>query len=155
VLQGLSSDAEFLNDDKYLLPVLPDDPLLRMFQRPNFLCSPICLSANGFLLPELDFDSVVPEEEPSLLGSSTKQQPDADPRVHELEERLAASNQAFLDLRSVIQARILGDGGDEDQDDFVKVAPGLVSGGKGKERDDDTHYFASYSQTGQNLSFLF
>jgi hypothetical protein len=33
VLQDLSPDAQFLHDDAYLLPVLPDDPLLRMSKR--------------------------------------------------------------------------------------------------------------------------
>ena len=119
-----------LGDDSLLTPVIPDDPLLR-----------------------LDIEELALEGVPSTSQRSSGAQPDGlRRRVAELEQQLAIAREAFAAQREAMESHFkhnfgsapaaLGSSGMEE------------SSGKGKEkslpkRDDDTHYFNSYSHNGQ------
>ena len=119
-----------LGDDSLLAPVITDDPLLR-----------------------LDIEEMALSAVPSTSQHPTSAQPDAlQRRVAELEQQLAMAREAFAAQREAMESHFKHNFG------FAPAALGSSgmeeSSGKGKEkslpkRDDDTHYFNSYSHNGE------
>ncbi|KAM0747348.1 S-adenosyl-L-methionine-dependent methyltransferase [Meredithblackwellia eburnea MCA 4105] len=124
-LARLDRNAAWLQDDQYLKPVIEDDLLL-----------------------QLDFDSL-PLSSPSPLPStstssapapSTTLTPNQDDLVMALKAQLADSNQALNELKKLFRDRVgLPDEVDVDEKEVREEVKGE------KKRDDDTHYFDSYS----------
>ncbi|KAH0537713.1 hypothetical protein FGG08_005520 [Glutinoglossum americanum] len=116
------TSAAFLEDDKYLHPVLEDDALL-------------------FSLDDLP-DSPTPGGKISQVEGSLA-------RVAELEEELQRLQSQFMDYRLAVKKSLDGRLNENDTPALAKSSVGLpvAVGGDSKEpvRDDDSHYFKSYS----------
>lgn len=111
---------EDLNDEKYLKPVLEDDALL--FSLDDL---PEVAQANG--LETADNGQLVA-------------------RVSELEEELRRIQSQFDDYRTTVKQTL-----DERWNDKAPVGPSRSSIVEPEEkRDDDSHYFSSYSYNGQS-----
>ncbi|KAH0562364.1 hypothetical protein GP486_002944 [Trichoglossum hirsutum] len=125
----VTSDA-FLEDDKYLYPVLEDDALL-------------------FSLDDLPDDRTLKDETDKEGGSLA--------RVAELEEELQRLQSQFTGYKLAVK-RSLGERLD-DSDALAPASSSglLVAAGKRPEYlagDDDSHYFTSYSHNGIHETML-
>ena len=124
-----------LADDSLLAPVIPDDPLLR-----------------------LDIEELALSAAPSTSQQSTEAQPDGlQRRVAELEQQLAMAREAFAAQREAMESHFKHNFGSAPA--ALGTTASEESSGKGKEkslpkRDDDTHYFNSYSHNGQCFSSI-
>lgn len=118
----LDRSADFLSDDAYLKPVLEDDPLL-----------------------QVDYDDLL------LRGDSSAQPADAKPSaalreesselVDALRAQVADLTLALNGTRRALEERVGVQRKDAEGEQDTASEPK----GKGKERDDDTHYFESYA----------
>ncbi|KAL7425061.1 hypothetical protein Q5752_000749 [Cryptotrichosporon argae] len=119
----VNAEDDKLKDDKWLIPVLADDPLLQL----------------GFDDWSDDEDDVEASTQPASssapLNASVKL------------EALRRENEA---LKGLLARALEGDADSESGSDDGSAGaarPGKGKGkGKGKERDDDTHYFDSYAE---------
>ncbi|KAK4702088.1 type I protein arginine methyltransferase, partial [Phenoliferia sp. Uapishka_3] len=118
-LSRLDRNATWLQDDAFLKPIIQDDPLL-----------------------QLDFDTLSLSPNAPTGSTSAPQQPSESDLIDALRAQLSDSNQAFQQLKKLYQERVgvAQVGGAEEV-----VAKGGDDNGKGKERDDDSHYFESYA----------
>ena len=111
---------------------------------------------------ELDFDSLCfnPSSSTSAPVSAPATSGDNEALITTLRSQLADSHQALAELRKIVTDRVGAEMGLESvAKDEVLVKKGKqVRGeeeeakvdGKGKERDDDSHYFESYAYNGSS-----
>ncbi|KAG8860892.1 hypothetical protein FRB96_003627 [Tulasnella sp. 330] len=127
-LENLDSSSKIFSDDAYLKPSIEDDPLLR---------------EAAILYPEnieYDADALEDSEEKPKSGSSTSllSQVDALRKIKKLEAQLSQAHDDLRSFRSTVKERF----------DLLQVA-GIGFGSAPRRvpepRDDDTHYFDSYS----------
>ena len=164
-LQRLDRTQSFLADDAFLKPVIEDDPILRKLTIPAYN-PPNPAPTDAFAPPpaEIDFDELLEARTGAAPAASssgpvaTTPGSGSDDRdlVSILRAQLADTQLAFSSLKKVVQDR-LGDslGLDlvqEVQQDTAEVPKPKVrkegelpKDSKGKERDDDSHYFESYA----------
>ena len=143
-------------DESLLIPVIPDDPLLRESS------SIAMLDANADE-PELDFDDEWSDDEfePTVQsGKSGKaaqksQRPqegpsDSSSQVKNLEAELRKAREDVKRLQSLVQEMTFEEDGQKSdgEDERVVLGPGIKGKGKAVLRDDDTHYFDSYEHNG-------
>ncbi|KAI5481118.1 protein arginine N-methyltransferase 3 [Pseudohyphozyma bogoriensis] len=122
----LDRNAAWLQDDAYLKPVLEDDALL-----------------------QLDFENLsLSSSTPSASAPAASTSEDQD-LVSLLRAQLADSNQALEQLKKLYQSRANSGPLDTEVVESVQADKTVVdkegAGDKGKERDDDSHYFESYA----------
>jgi protein arginine N-methyltransferase 3 len=119
----LTIEKESFEDEKYLKPVLEDDALL-------------------FNLDEL------PEVQESSVGKGREVAADSGPlvaRISELEEEIRRIQSQFHDYRTTVKETL-----DERWNNkSTNGSSGSRNAAKEEKRDDDSHYFSSYSYNGQ------
>ena len=121
---GVSSNLarEVFEDERFLKPVLEDDALL-------------------FSLDDLPDLTEVQDTEAADKGKAVSKDPEAlVSRVSELEEELRRIQVQFDNYRATVS---------ETLDQRWNAAGPSISADKDKKRDDDSHYFSSYSYNGQ------
>ncbi|KAG8994028.1 hypothetical protein FRB93_001698 [Tulasnella sp. JGI-2019a] len=116
-LANITAEDKLFSDEAYLKPSIEDDPLLQV--------------------ENADWSDSDSEDKPDA-GPSTVQlsQTDAAKKIKKLEAQLSQAHQDLRSFRSTIKERF----------DLLQVA-GVGSGSRrvAEPRDDDTHYFESYS----------
>lgn len=127
----LSTENPIFSSDEYLIPVIQDDPLLRMYPQ-----SP-CLTRRLTSLSESNSDNWSDDSDEEEAGS------DPAKRVKLLERKLAQSQRDLAEYRQLISQRI-DIASLLQEDENIQVKP----------RDDDTHYFNSYAENGGVFLFL-
>lgn len=142
----LSSKSAF-EDGRYLQPVLADDPLLYSL---NEIVESVRitkkLKINGVM------ESIEKDGETDANGTqatSSKREDSALDRVHKLEEELKRLQRNFAEYREVVD-KTLENRWNSTEDTSSTTDVSIRSRGKiTVPRDDDTHYFSSYSFNGQ------
>lgn len=160
-LNALDGTEQFLSDDAYLRPVIEGDPLLlrEYTLGPFFTCPTMTttelLQADEWSDNDNDNDNASP-------AARSKDDQDSQPldlnhallEIKRLKEHLQAARQDLTDYRALVNKNItniaggaLGDmTADEIRKEELPPTP---------PRDDDTHYFESYSdQGGAQISFF-
>lgn len=116
------------------------------------------------MFAEIDFDSLslspAPQADSSAVVPRTSSHEDGDV-INALRSQLADSNQALESLKKIVKDRLgnemgLADIAREDEKTIVhSLRENLKGKGKigkdGEERDDDSHYFESYSYNGSSF----
>lgn len=137
----------------WLTPVNPDDPLLRELYLLVFGQLLILRSS----VPELDLEELALSRLPSTSTGPASAHPGASNaelqrRIRLLEEELASAREGLMEQRALMEKHFkvnnlgeIANGQDHDASD----RPTIPRSDKGKQRDDDSHYFHSYSQNGQ------
>ncbi|KAI6039613.1 S-adenosyl-L-methionine-dependent methyltransferase [Pisolithus marmoratus] len=121
-LSDLTGSEPFFTADEYLLPVIEDDPLLQ-------------LDLDDWSDDESPYPAI-PQPEPTDLATAIR-------RIRYLEEKLSQAQQDLADYRNIVSQKI-------DVASFAEIIseePGSSTTKDADVRDDDSHYFRSYSET--------
>ncbi|RXK41803.1 protein arginine N-methyltransferase 3 [Tremella mesenterica] len=130
--KSLSSQDPRLKDDAFLHPVIPDDPLLQLDFEDSW--------------SDDDSPDVRSREEIPSGSSLVKERVESDGKG-DIERQLVDAEKEIERLQELLRESLV----DDDTSDSGESASmtlvrklGQKGKGKGKERDDDTHYFESY-----------
>nr|ODN91066.1 protein arginine N-methyltransferase 3 [Cryptococcus depauperatus CBS 7841] len=127
-IYALSAEDPVFQDNNFLNPVIPDDPLL-----------------------QFDFDDSWSDDEVPLCTSSAEPSdktmlPEAQ-RITLLEAELEKARKDLAAMQILINKTMAS----EDEDDVKDVQDDGKRKGKEVARDDDTHYFHSYEENGNDI----
>ena len=143
----MSGTEAFFNSDEYLKPSLEDDPLLRRFRISSFIG---CQRAD---LPsaEVQLDDIPDSDDEAELESSEapKDLNAASRRIKALEKKLEQAKQDLVQYRQFVSERLNSSG----IVDELRASEGSSAiHAAAPLRDDDSHYFQSYAQNGEDLA---
>ena len=104
-------------------------------------------------MAELDLEDMALARQPSTSAAASHPGAagaDLTRRVRELEEQLVSAQQALLEQREAVEKHYNSDllALRSEQAEADGAQPASMTG-KGKQRDDDSHYFQSYSENGK------
>ena len=146
-LGDIHGHEDFFSDDSYLLPVIEDDPLLRKL---GF--SLVALFHRSFCCLELDTQDWSDDDSQIVLdardipdtGGSISPSFPSNKRAEVLEARLQGAQLQIVQLQSLVH-ELVGVKGDIETDPSAEASKVV---GEQRTRDDDAHYFESYSYLG-------
>ena len=106
------------------------------------------------IMAELDLEDMALARQPSTSAAASHPGAagaDLTRRVRELEEQLVSAQQALLEQREAVEKHYNSDllALRSEQAEADGAQPASMTG-KGKQRDDDSHYFQSYSENGRS-----
>jgi protein arginine N-methyltransferase 3 len=145
---AFTGQEPLFEDDSYLLPVLEDDPFLRTYSILPFVYLPLTRS-------ELQTDDWTDTDEDPSHSAQQGTHADLNPNlvlsqahreIKLLKERLANAQNELQDYRKLVQTQLAASTLAELKED-TPLEP--------VKRDDDTHYFASYSGNGASCRCLY
>lgn len=143
---ALSGEEDFFTSDKYLIPVIEDDPLLRKSSGSTTTPWKFILIHNSELQSDDWSDD---EDDEGATGTKTTAAPadlgQAMHRIRQLEEKLRRTRQEFTDYRGFVKESLNLDGLAESLRDSLAVSS---TNAALPLRDDDSHYFQSYAENG-------